>query len=98
MTELTPTATAEFQRRGDVAVIAVSTTWSGEGLDRTEGTGFVFDIAKTALAARLVRAINAGVVFANPEVKVDINGHTYVGAESMVLARMANADLRRLGY
>lgn len=54
--------------------------------------------AKSALAARLINAINAGVIFPNPVIKTDINGKTYVQASSTILARHMNAELKRLGF
>jgi hypothetical protein len=51
-----------------------------------------------ALASRLARAVQAGVVLTNPVVKTDVNGKTYVSAESQVMGRHMNADLKRLGY
>ena len=94
----TPTAKAEVENRPWGDSLVVSTTWEGEGLDRKDGHGYAFALNKTALAARLVRAINAGVVFVNPELKTDIYGQTYVSASSKVMGKYANADLKRLGY
>jgi hypothetical protein len=37
-------------------------------------------------------------VFADPVIKTDVLGHTYVAASSRVMAKYANADLKRLGY
>jgi hypothetical protein len=45
-----------------------------------------------------VNAINAQVVFADPVIKTDVLGQTYVAASSRVMAKYANADLKRLGY
>lgn len=50
------------------------------------------------LAERLKRAIEAGVVYYDAQVKVDVNGATYVQANSRVLGRIMNADLKRLGF
>jgi len=72
----------------------VSTTWSN--VDRPEGTGYI--VGNPRLAERLRNAIIAGVVFADPEIKIDKAGKTYVSARSTVLGRMINADLRRLGF
>ena len=65
-------------------------------VDRPSTHGFVLRNEKTA--RRLVNAINAQVVFADPVIKTDVDGRTYVQASSRVMAKYANADLKRLGY
>jgi len=89
----TPTATIESDDSG----ITVRTTWSGD-VDRKDGIGWGFAPNKMALALRLVRAVNDGVVFGTPEVLTDINGKTYINADKKVMGKYANADLNRLGY
>lgn len=51
-----------------------------------------------AVAKRFVRAVNDQKVFANPELAHDIYGKSYVRANSLVMGRRANADLKKLGY
>ncbi len=75
-------------------LIEVSPVWPG--VDRPITHGFV--VAKPALAQRLACAINAGVVYADPSIATDVNGHTYVRAECRVMGKYANADLKRLGF
>jgi hypothetical protein len=70
--------------------------WSAPWVSRTVTTGYL--VKGRALADRLAAAMEAGAVFVNPEVRVDVNGHTYVTSSSTVLARQINADLRRLGF
>lgn len=50
------------------------------------------------LARRLERAIRAGAAFTDTTVKVDVDGNTYVCATHAVMAKYANADLKRLGF
>lgn len=50
------------------------------------------------LAARLVRAINAGAILSDYKMGTDVNGRTYLRATSGILSRTMNADLNRLGY
>lgn len=73
---------------------AVRTHWTG--VDRPCTHGFI--VSQRRVAERLAQAIKDGAVYANPEVRTDTHGRTYVNATSRVLARKANADLRRLGY
>ena len=73
----------------------VYATWDAP-VDRPSTHGFVLRNKRTA--QRLVNAINAQVVFADPVIKTDVLGHTYVAASSRVMAKYANADLKRLGY
>lgn len=70
--------------------------WGGAALDRPAGTGYA--VRGRRLAERLAQAMRDGKVFRDAEVKVDMNGKTYVSANSNVLGRTANADLRRMGY
>jgi len=57
-------------------------------------------IGDRALAERLKRAVEAGAVFAEPELKTDVHGDKYATADfrSYVRGRALNADLRRLGF
>lgn len=50
------------------------------------------------LAERLVKAVEAGVIFTNACEKEDIYGVKYLSAESTVLFRLLNSQLRKLGY
>jgi hypothetical protein len=94
-----PHAAVAF-RDQDPAGWSVSVKWSStdpaSAPDRTDGSGWL--VNTKALADRLARAVNAGVVFYEPGLHTDVNGKTFVHAASRVLGRMANADLRRLGY
>ncbi len=78
----------------------VTTIWSSEHthIDRKEGTGYRVGQKHRKLADRLAVAISAGAVFTNPSIKRDVNGKTYVTAESAVIGRRMNADLKRLGF
>lgn len=66
------------------------------GVDRPEGVGVV--ATNRVLAERLKRAIEAGVVYTDLHALYDVNGNTFASHRSHVLARMLNADLRRLGF
>ncbi len=78
------------------ASLTVWPIWGGVELDRPEGSGYV--VKDRRMAERLKAAMLAGAIFYNVEVKTDVNGATFVSASSHVLARMMNADLRRLGF
>lgn len=66
------------------------------GVDRPEGTGFV--VKGKPLAERLKRAMEAGVVHTDLHALFDRNGKTFASHRTHVLARMMNADLKRLGF
>jgi hypothetical protein len=66
--------------------------------DREDVYAWALPSKGRALASRLARAVQAGAVLKNPVVKTDVNGKTYVSAESQVMGRHMNADLKRLGY
>lgn len=65
------------------------------GVDRPDCFGW---IVKAKLAPRLVRAVRAGAVLYDLEVKTDVAGETYVSSRSRVMGRHMNADLRKLGF
>jgi hypothetical protein len=89
MTEtLIPTAVTEQGEYGPT----VYAEWTGVDRPRTYG------IVAGKHAARLARAINAGVVFHDPKVITDVDGNTFVSAASRVRGRTLNADLKRLGF
>lgn len=97
---LTPVASAEFREAtpDSPAAIVVETIWVADPpLDRPMTYGISCG-RKPKLADRLVRAIDAGVVFDRPQVVVDVAGKTYVSASCKVLGRTLNADLKKLGY
>jgi hypothetical protein len=73
----------------------VNVIWDAP-VDRPCTRGYLMRNRK--IADRLAAAINAGAVYVDPEIRTDINGHTYVQARSLVLGRYANADLRALGF
>ena len=74
----------------------VSADWSSAGVDRPVSSGLVVNGKK--LAERLARAIEDGVACTYRGIKTDIDGLTYVDQAHNVMARRANADLKRLGY
>jgi hypothetical protein len=85
--------------RTEADCIAVTALWEGaEKVDRNHVYGMILSKTKRALAERLVRAIEAGVVISDLAIKTDVNGNTYVGSKSNVLGRTLNADLKRLGF
>lgn len=100
--KLAPHATAVYRNdHPDLEGWSVKVVWSCDTprlLNRTDGMGWLFGPNHKRLAERLVAAINAGVVFGNPELRTDVNGRTYVSADVKVLGRTANADLKRLGF
>ena len=80
----------------------VVTTWMPEDgdLDRRDGLNYGFNDTKPDryLAARLVRALDAGAALVFKSIGTDVNGKTYVQSEGRVFGRHMNADLKRLGY
>ena len=76
------------------AYVSVHPVW--HGVDRPNSGGW--GVKDRKMARRLAAAIEAGVVAVPLGVETDINGKTYVDTDSRVLARMMNADLRRLGF
>jgi hypothetical protein len=67
-------------------------------VDREDGYGWALGPKHATLAARLVRAINAGAVFSNFVMGTDVNGKTFIHANANVRSRAANADLRAIGF
>lgn len=72
----------------------VRVKWAG--VDREDGGGTA--CSNPQVAKRLKRAILAGAALGPAEVCTDVSGHTYVHAPHNYLARILNADLRRLGF
>jgi hypothetical protein len=60
--------------------------------------GIGLKITHRALADRLVRAINAGVVFTNVHVTKDVHDAEYITSTCHTIGRHLNADLKRLGF
>lgn len=89
---LIPTATV--QEAEDLGGFRVVVSWPG--VDRPRTGGFV--LGNPITARRLAAAINAGAVYSDPEIRMDVDGKTYVRASSRVLGRTASADLKRLGF
>ena len=79
---------------GPVEGYAVHPVWGG--VDRPDTGGWVVKSAK--LAERLRKAVMAGAVFSECKVAKDVNGKTYMATNSLVMAKYANADLKRLGF
>ena len=99
-TELQIEAVSTKKMIEGIEYVSVMGRWIVEGIDRNETHGICFANTKSgnALANRLARAIRAGVVFTNPEVKTDINGKTYLESKCNVMGKYANSDLKRLGF
>ncbi len=72
----------------------VTPEWS----DVDRPTTSSWEVRTRALADRLAAAVMAGVVCVNPHVATDVNEHTYVSYDRKVMAKYANADLKRLGF
>lgn len=75
----------------------VNIMWKGEKLDRpvSEGISCGYD---GELARRLAKAVDSGAVFSDPKVCVDINGRSYVSANSRVYTRQLSKSLSELGF
>jgi hypothetical protein len=72
----------------------VTPVWAG--VDRPNAGSTLVQGRK--LADRLAAAWRDGAAYSDAKVCMDVNEQTYVHATSRILARMANADLKRLGY
>lgn len=90
--------TVREEREGLPPMIVVCTVWGG--VDRPDGMGIGLPDTPNgwSLAARLERAILAGVVFPNPVIGTDKFGKTYAQTGYAVRPRVLNADLRSLGF
>lgn len=53
---------------------------------------------KPKLAERLQRAWEDGAAYEYAQLRHDVNYNSYIACDSKVLMRIANADLKRLGY
>lgn len=87
-----------FDVRVTTGIDAIHVVVTTKVTDRERVFGWAIPPKQEALASRLARAVQAGVVLTNPVVKTDVNGKTYVSVDSQVLGRRMNADLKRLGY
>lgn len=81
--------------------IGVDIVFNEAGVDRPHTHGWCLGSdtpARRKLAARLMAAIEAGVVETDLEIHTDVFGGTYVSGQSHVYGRTVNADLKRLGF
>lgn len=92
------TATAEAVRNADGGWTVTATFACDTPVDRPGGYPWSLRPSHASLAARLVRAVNDGVVFTDFEIGTDINGQTYLSATNTISTRTMNADLAALGY
>lgn len=53
---------------------------------------------KEQLARRFAKAFEAGVVYENAHVAIDVDNEQYVSYDMTILMRTANAELKRLGF
>lgn len=95
--------TPKAEMYSDMDGLHVQVSWSGpEALDRPSTDGWLFDESQSQrrTAERLCAAINAGVVFKEPELLVDVNGRSYVQAEQTQFfhKRYMNSSLRAVGF
>lgn len=74
----------------------VSADWTVAEVDRPISSSVL--VTSKKVAERLARAIEDGVAYPYRGILTDVRGLTYVDAEHNIMARRANADLRRLGY
>lgn len=92
------TATAEAVKDDDDCWTVTATFLCDTPTDRPGGYAWGLRKSHARLAQRLVRAIEAGVVFTDYRIGTDINGQTYLSARNTILSRTMNADLAALGY
>ena len=79
------------EQHGDWSVRPI---WSG--VDREDVGGWA--LSSKRLAERMKTALLAGAVYSRVEKRTDASGKTYAHGTSLVRARAASADLRRLGF
>lgn len=84
----------------DKKVNFVHVTIYAEGipLDRRLMTGYQLSLNKMRIARRFQAAAMSGKVYKNFEIKVDINGKTYLQADCAVHPTSMSADLRKIGF
>lgn len=92
------TVTAQAIQRPDGGWTVEAKFVTDTEVDRPGGYPWSLRPRDAALAARLVRACEAGVVFSDFRMGTDINGKTYLTAWNNISTRTMNADLARLGY
>lgn len=97
MSNLTVTAIAAPSNENP-NVLYVSGVWESTDtqIDRVAPHGF--SVPRGPLAARLVAAIEAGAVYADPTVTTDGMGATYVASNVKVWGRTMADDLTALGF
>lgn len=93
-TNLKTKTTTETRDGREIVTLMVNT--KGLPVDRTDLAGW--SVKDHVMAARLSMAVLDGKVFGPGTIKTDVNGKTYVTADSNVWGRRMNADLKRLGY
>lgn len=83
----------------DGTSLYVEVVWDAE-VNRKSTGGWTFNRNQLRLAQRLTDAINAGVVYKNPKVLIDIYGETYVSADTTEFfhARHMNKSLEAVGF
>lgn len=79
----------------DVLCYTVQAHW--KNVDRPKGVGRSCFNRKD-LADRLKKCMEDGAAFGNVKICTDVNGKTYVDEDFQILMRIANADLKRIGY
>lgn len=95
-TTLTPNAFIVSTPHSDRYTYAVFAVWEGAETDIRKSHRI--EVPSMAMAKRLAKAINAGVVLTNPEVATATDGLTYIKSDCNVMGRRINADLNRLGF
>lgn len=102
---LKTTPVIRFDLLDGVMMLTVWTEWYATDdipLDRPITTGMNFGpVTETrtwSLARRYSACILAQKAYDTSAVKRDIDGQTYVQANSLIYGKRANADLRRLGF
>lgn len=81
--------------------VKVYVYWSGpEPLDRPSTGGWSFLLEDKALAERLTKAINDGMVYTNPTVMKDFYGKSYVVGTRLIntTGRHLKKSLKTIGY
>ncbi len=99
VTRQTDPADSQGNRRTSIYVNVV---WTGGPLDRPNVGGWSFPDTTTGrkTANRLAAAINAGKVFKDAKLATDVNGKTYICAETTQFfhGRHMNSSLKAIGF
>jgi len=71
---------------------------SGITLDSMFVTGWALNAKSMKLAERLKRAVEGGVIVTSCMIAYNIRGHSYLSATTVITRRIADSQLKKLGF